>query len=177
MLHVMWESYDAAVYHCLDPYDTRNVLIAAIFHDFNHSGKMNGNDDLEIEASVRAMKKYLHSEDLGREKGIEGLIRATQFPYQDTSLELSLLKRIMRDADMSQSLSTAWIQQTLIGLPREMGLDIVEFLKTQESFLGNLKFYSEWGQKKFTPMIEPKITEVKCYLNFLENEANLNVVK
>lgn len=168
MLHVMWESYDGAKYHHLDAYDTRNILIAAIFHDFNHSGKMAGNDDLEIEASVRAMKRFLLPEDSGREKGIEDLIRSTQFPYQDTSPELPIRKRILRDADMSQSLSTAWIQQTLIGLPREMGMDAINFLKTQESFLKGIMFQTTWGKRKFKKLITSKVNEVNAYLDFLE---------
>lgn len=160
-LYVVSECYDGARYYSLNKKDFRSLLIAALFHDFNHSGQSTGNDDLEVERAVRGMKKHLLTEDLWLLEDIEGNIRSTQFPHVAKNEDLPLSAAILRDADMSQSLDSDWIQQVLFGLSAEMRMTPKALLNAQESFLSCLEFASEWGRKKFSSLRDKRILEVR----------------
>ncbi len=169
MLHVTWEAYDGCIYHKLSPREFRNVLVAAMFHDFNHSGCSAGSDDLEILHSIHAFEKYMDPIDTEYAGIIISHIKATEYPYVVQEEELSIGSRILRDADMSQVFSGAWIQQILFGLSLEMRVSPEDFLKKQEMFVKRIvEFHSEWGEEKFGDQVPAKVQEVKMYLSFLE---------
>ncbi|MDP3954167.1 MAG: hypothetical protein Q8Q06_01980 [bacterium] len=145
------------------------ILIAALFHDFDHSGRV-GQDDLEIERAVRGLRANILGIDKYFQNDIEHLIRATEFPYKVPSSELTLEAQILRDADLSQALSVAWIQQVVFGLAEEMRKTPLEILKMQEGFLSNLKFSTDWAKQAFTQeSIELKIEESRELLEILED--------
>ena len=161
-LHVVSECYAGACYYVFDGVSFRNLLIAALFHDFNHSGQLTGNDDLEIERAIRGLRKHILPEDEPRLAIIEGLIRSTRFPHKAPNDELVLSEQVLRDADMSQSFgSNDWVQQILFGLSAEMRMTPKELLGTQESFLSGVEFASEWGRRKFSPLRDKRILEVR----------------
>ena len=142
----------------------RNLLIGALFHDFNHSGKV-GSDRLNIERAIRALKKYLAPEDQLYFKDICAIIRATEFPYKVSSETLFLSCKIIRDADLAQALDVVWLQQVVLGLAKEWGKEPIEVLKDQDRFLSNLKFSTEWAQREFPPdAIASKIAEAQRLL-------------
>lgn len=173
MFYVVWACYQACVYYSyrggnLSPRKMRDLLIAAMFHDFDHSG-MAGNDDLNIARSVRALEKYILPEDRPHMEDIALLIRATEFPYKIASEELSLSGQIIRDADVAQTFSEAWIQQIIFGLSAEWSKTPIEILKAQISFLKGIKFHTEWGRKMVTEAdIIRKLYEVRDFLEFLD---------
>ncbi len=170
MFHVTWLCYQACLFYCseLTKRQRRNLLIAAMFHDFDHSGMM-GNDDLNIARAIRGLEKHLTDEDRPHFDDISSLIRATEYPYKISSDQLELRAQIIRDADLSQGLSVAWIQQVVFGLAAEWGKKPLEVLKSQIPFCGNLKFHTEWGQQMFPQKsIEGKIREVRELLDLLE---------
>ena len=168
MLHVTWEAYDGCIYHNLRPEQFRSVLVAAMFHDFNHSAGT-GNDDLEVKCAIRAFEKYMDPVDAGNAREIITHIKATEYPYVIHTEKLLIGSKILRDADMSQTFSVAWIQQILLGLSSEMRMTPEDFLKTQEIFMERvLKFHSVWGERKFGHQKPSRIAEVKEYLRFLE---------
>lgn len=169
MLHITWLCYDACVYyrHRLSPRQMRVLLIAALFHDFNHSGKV-GNDHREIKRAVVGLKKHIQRQDLFLLEEIVELIKITEFPHQKTPLSLSLSSQILRDADLSQGLSDAWIQQSAIGLGMESSIDPIEMLKEQISFYEKLSFKTVWAKKKFTAKkIKDRQQEIREYLSLL----------
>jgi len=77
--------------------DKVNLGIAAIFHDFNHSGgKLKDNDNIML--ALKGLKEYLHEEDMmDRYEEIASIIEATEFPHKD--IDLDILQMIIRDAD------------------------------------------------------------------------------
>lgn len=168
MLHVAWECYDGADFHQLNPREFRNLLIAALFHDFNHSGQMTGNDDLEIERALRALRKYILADDRSSLCVIEDLIKSTQFPHIVREDELSVSAKILRDSDMSQSFSTAWIQQIIFGLSKEMRVSPRKFLSEQVVFLSQIRFVSLWGKTRFEPLRRKRVKEVMDLLEILQ---------
>ena len=140
-----------------------------MFHDFDHSGRI-GQDDLEVERAIRGFKKHVLRKDRLSIDRIVNLIRITEFPHRDLSSSLDLDAQILRDADLSQSLDTAWIQQIIFGLAEEMNISPLEILKRQEAFYRDLEFSTEWAKQTFSQEnIRAKIKEVQAMLNILED--------
>lgn len=173
MTHVVYQCYQACEFYKdqLDPKSMRSLLVAAIFHDFDHSGRF-GNDDLNIQAATRAFWHHvLPDEDIPL---VEYLIRVTEFPPQIVlsiagSEEQRLCGGIIRDADLSQAFSVAWIQQVIFGLAAEWGKTPLEVLKMQESFLQNMKLNTEWAKTAFPDNeLQAKISEARALLKILE---------
>ncbi len=169
MLHVTYLCYDACTFYArsINPSEMRSLLIAAMFHDFDHSGMM-GNDDLNIARAIRGLEANLDAWDIPRRSTIVSLIRATEYPHAIPFEQLDLYGRIIRDADMAQGLDAAWIQQTVFGLAAERGKKPIEILAQQLTFYANLKFHTEWARLKFPwATIDAKITETRALLDIL----------
>ena len=169
MFHVTWLCYDACLFYkeVMSPIQMRRLLIAAMFHDFDHPGR-SGNDDLNIEISIRGLRKNVHPMDADNLDEIEKLIRTTQFPHIVPAEQLSLLGAILRDADLSQGLSPVWVQEIIFGLSSEMCVSPIDVFKMQAGFFTNLKFITEWGKIKFNQnIIDEKIKEANDYLGLL----------
>jgi len=172
MLHVTWQCHQASIFygHLISLHNVRNLLIAAMFHDFDHSGR-SGNDDLNIELAIRGFKKHIQPEDIPSKDDIESLMRITEYPPMIDSSELTLRAQILRDADISQALSPVWIQQVIVGLAKEQDRTFLEMLKQQEPFLSNLKFHTEWAKTTFPPeVIQAKIQEARDLIEILEKK-------
>ena len=171
MSHVLWLCYKACQYysHELQPRQMRVLLIAALFHDFDHTGRPHrGDEDINIEIAISGVRRYLASDDRALMPEIEALIEATHFPYKADS-HLDLLGKIIRDADLVQALSPVWIQQVVIGLAREAGVSPLEMLKAQSSFLTSLRFNTRWAQQLFPQeLIDAKIAEAEQLRRLLE---------
>lgn len=166
-LHVLCAAYAGGKFHKLSRRALRNLLIAAIFHDFNHSGKLRGKDRLEIEMALMMLRVYLQPEDLGELENISNIIWATEFPYKIPEAELSLEQKIVRDADMSQNFSDVWIQQCWFGLAEELSYDPIAFIGTRPAFLHSIVFHSDWGKAELEPKRLPAILEAEGYIEAL----------
>lgn len=170
MFHVFWLVHEACQFYedVLTPRQMRNALIAALFHDYNHSG-MNGDDDLNIERALRGLRRHVLEVDRAQLPDIETIVRATQFPNVTSAEQLDLCSLILRDADLSQAFSVAWIQQVVFGLAAEWGKKPIDVLKMQEPFHKNLAFQTDWARQRFTPAtVEAKIREARELLDLLE---------
>jgi len=169
MFHVTWLCYDACVFYedVLTPAQMRKLLIAAMFHDFDHPGR-SGNDDLNIEISIRGLRKNVDTCDEKNLSEIENIIRTTQFPHIIPASQLNLMQAILRDADLSQGLSPVWVQEIIFGLSSEMCVSPTDVFKMQAGFFTNLKFITEWGKIKFNQnIIDEKIKEANDYLEII----------
>jgi hypothetical protein len=172
LFHMLWLCYNACGYYAaaMTPRQMRNLLIAALFHDFDHSGRA-GNDDLNILIAIRGLRKYLAPEDEVSFEAICDIIRPTEYPYKVAADTLLLPAQILRDADVSQAFSTAWIQQVIFGLAKEWGLSPIKVIEMQEPFLANLTFTTEWAKGMFNhEVIAEKIAEAKALAELLNGE-------
>lgn len=170
LFHVLWNCYQAVVYYgdVLTPRQARNLLIAAMFHDFDHIGR-GGNDDHNISLAIEGLRKHILDVDRPFLADIERLIQITRFPYTIPADEIDLCGKIIRDADLSQTLSVAWIQQVVFGLGKEWDITPLAVLKQQSVFLGNIKFLTAWAQFLFLPsVIQEKIDEGEALVAILE---------
>lgn len=171
--HVTLLCYQACVFYkeTLSARQMRNLLIASLFHDFDHSGML-GDDDLNIEKSIRGLTKHILPEDKEYFGEIKKIIQATQYPYQTSSEDLGLMEQIIRDADLSQAFSVAWIQQVVFGLATEWSKRPIEVLESQTPFLRSLNFHTEWAKSTFPrETIESKIMEVRDLLEILNGSV------
>lgn len=169
MCHVLWMCYLACIFYSkvLTKRQIRNLLIAALFHDFNHTGKT-GPDKVNIDRAVIALRKYIGTEDTEELENIEALIKITEWPHTIPTGKLTLSGQILRDADYSQALNVSWIQEVIFGLAKEWGKTPTILLIDQSVFLQNLKFHTAWAQQMFPEnLIQEKIDEVKEFLDIL----------
>ena len=178
MTHVLWLCYNACQYysHQLPPRQMRTLLIAALFHDFDHTGRPHRGDEdpdgINIEIAISGVRRYLASDDRALMPEIEALIEATHFPYKTDIQKLDLPGKIIRDADLAQALSPVWIQQVVIGLAREAGVSPLAMLKSQSAFLASLRFNTLWAQQLFPQkLIHSKIIEAGQLLRLLEADG------
>ena len=172
LCHVLWLCYQACLFYNdrLPKRQVRALLIAALFHDFDHIGSKVA-DEENIRRAVEGITLHIQPEDREELPNIIALIRASEYPYKVPTESLGLRAQILRDADMAQVFSVAWVQQTVFGLSAEWGKPPLEILKTEANFLRSLKFHTEWAKSFFTPAtIEAKIVEINA-LNAILSEA------
>lgn len=163
--------YDACDYYSdeLSQEKMRVLMIAEMFHDFDHTGK-NVDDDINITKAILGIRKYILPEDAPSLSDIEYHIKMTQFPPSIPTEKLGLRVQIMRDADLCQVFEPDWMQQVVIGLAAEKGVTPTQMLSMQEEFLlERLRLHTEWAQERFPRgMIKRRVAEVREYLKWLE---------
>lgn len=177
MTHVLWLCHKACRYYSdrLARREMRTLLIAALFHDFDHPGRPHpaeeDPDGINIAIAISGLRRHIAPEDRALLPAIEALVEATHYPYKTGGDKLDLLGQIIRDADLAQALSPVWIQQVVIGLAREWRAKPLEVLRTQKTFLGTLAFNTEWARQLFPrELVESKIQEAQDLLRLLEAE-------
>ena len=174
MLHVTWLCYLSCISYAdeLDRRQRRNLLIGALCHDVNHPGTP-GDDDLNIIRAIRWFERHALDEDKPYMPDIREIMRATEFPHTTATESLELRCQIIRDADLAQALDPAWIQQIVFGLSEEWGKTPLEVLKSQEVFLGNLKFNTAWAQQLYPQSrIDERILEGRRLVEILTGSTS-----
>jgi len=172
MTHVLWLCYKACKYYKgeLTPSKMRALLIAAMFHDFDHPG-IAGDDDLNVERAIRAMDKHLLEKDRRLLGAISKIMRASEFPHVQRR-DLTLSEQIIRDADIAQVLSQSWIQHTIFGLAAEQRCTPEQMLYNNLKFLRGLRLHTEWARSQYPDVvILSKIAETEELLEFLRVAA------
>lgn len=147
LLTVLKYTYEGAIHEgILDKKELRELLLAAIFHDVDHSaGKKT--DDINIKNSKKALKDFVDSEELDVDiNSMNEILDATQFPYVIESKNLNSKQAIIRDADLMQVFEYNWIHQNIGGLSTELKLNFIDFVKPQRKFLDSAEFNTKWGK-------------------------------
>lgn len=160
---VLWYCYIGGLHYMregrLTAIQFRILLIAALFHDFNHSGKLE-DDRKQITRAIKALRKHILDSDRPYLRDIEEVMWATLFPYGEEVVSLSGC--IIRDADMTQALDLTWMGINLVGLSMEWKITFKEMLLRQEPFLKGMKLESGWGRNTFPQhMINEKIRQAR----------------
>jgi len=153
--------------------DKLNLGVAALFHDFNHSGgKLIDNDNINI--AVKEMKKYINNYpnkliDINK---IEKLIKITEFPYIfDNDDNLTIQEKIILDADICQIFRSDDYINIMISLGMEWKKDILTFLDNNMKYLINLEFKLSYCNKLKNNKINKMIKEVDIFI-----EKNKNIL-
>lgn len=145
----------------------RALLIASMFHDNGHSGHT-GNDSEEVAKALTSLENALLDEDVYLRPDIFANIMATEVPYRREANTLP--ERIIRDCDIIQVFSDAWIQQVIFGLAAESGLTPLAMLRLQLDFIPKLKFQTDWAESVYGPLKKEKLEEVRGLLEILDED-------
>jgi len=130
-----------------DEKELRELLIAAIFHDVNHSGGKK-TDDINIKNSKKSIKDFVESQEVDVDlEVINEILDATQYPYVIEGKSLNKRQAIIRDADLMQVFEYNWIHQNILGLSTELNMNFLDFVQPQRKFLDSVEFNTKWGNE------------------------------
>ena len=169
--HVLWFCYAACVWYAneLTKREIRNILIAAIFHDFNHTGKF-GDDKVNISIALDALNEHILEVGRPWHADIARKILGTQYPHIIPDAELDLGALILRDADKTQALDPAWVQQVVLGLAREWDWKPIDVLKIQPQFLEGIRFSTEFARYRYPPkVVAEKVEEAREWFEIFDS--------
>ena len=167
----MFSCYDAIKFYRneISKTEARQLLIAAILHDLDHSGTKK-DDSIQVNQAIESFNKNIDEKDKIYQQEIEEIIRATQYPYIIETEKLPLLQQIIRDADMTQTFSEAWIQQIIFGLGKEWGYRPTEMLERQKTMLEGFKWHTKWAEERYGQnAINAKLKEVLELLKIVKS--------
>jgi hypothetical protein len=100
---------------------------------------------------------------------IELLIRATEYPHRIGASSLSV--NIIRDADLAQVFSVAWLQQIIFGLAAEWNQSPIDVLREEEGFIRAMRFSTDWAKAIFMQaVIDAKAEEIAAFLAILSEK-------
>ena len=158
----------ANTYDTLTEKDLSELGLAALFHDFNHSGGKFKRDSDNITEAIIGLTQFISWNDLLiKDVGIdefvvEELINITEYPH--TREPDTIKQKIIRDADMSQCYNRNWFMNVITGaLMKEKGLNIKEAIDAQIKYIKNIHYYTE--QAKYIHIREQeKMLENLYYL-------------
>lgn len=131
--------------------EIRNILLAALFHDFNHSGgKLKDIENINL--AKTGLSEFLSEEndtDI-KVEFVNFLIDITEYPYTIESSKLTIHQKILRDADILQSFFlNNYMQDVVLGLAKELNKTPKEAIETQFNFLSNLSFSTDYANTLF----------------------------
>lgn len=137
--------------------EVRLLVIAALFHDFNHSGgKLK--DAENVKNAIKAFEDISEENDIDN-KFITDVIKATEYPYVID--EPNIYQEIIRDADLLQGSKDNWIQQIVLGLSSEFKQDISKFIDVQSNFLKDLKFNTKKANEIWNSVKKDRVADIK----------------
>lgn len=132
------------------------LYIAALFHDYNHIGKMS--NDKKAKEAVTTFHSLYPQFNL---EYVHYLIDATEYPYTVNENLLTIEAKIIRDADMSYIIEDISIVKLYYGLRNEFEQPLNEFLENQVKFYTNIKFYTQYMQNIWYKIKEDKLKEIE----------------
>jgi hypothetical protein len=154
--------YEGAMYEGVKIHIRRNLIIAALFHDFNHSGGLLS-DKENVEISISGFSDFVRINGGYTDDDIFNvidIIKATEYPYVIPTNKLTIEQSIIRDADIMQIFESDRMSQVVYGLAQEFGVKIdSDFVSKQKAFVSSIIPITKWGQWKW------KYTE---YISFLD---------
>lgn len=149
---------------------TEDILVACLFHDYNHSqGKEK--DDINVKIAKEGMVNFLNSLECNPldTDFMEYIIDATQYPYVIPSEDLCPYQKIIRDADLCQIYEYDWLKQNIFGLSLEMGIPVVDLLPGQIKFLENIEPLTDYGKYMYDKYFKSVCEEVEFLQKIINN--------
>jgi HD superfamily phosphodiesterase len=131
--------------------DTVNLLVAALFHDFDHSmGKEK--DNINVQRAIKGFSDYyennLNNSIVDKDE-VVSIIRITEYPYTIESSELNIPQKIIRDADLLQGAVDNWYDYIIVGLSKEMNLPIDLIKEGTLDFRSKIRYNFDYSKEIF----------------------------
>ena len=149
--HAMWmmvNCYNMSMNHEMDDNDRRLLLIAAMFHDFDHSGGVLL-DKVNIAAARTGVYRHVDINDIDK-KVVIYLIKITEFPFAYEPITIQ--EKIIRDSDIMQGM-TPFVNKIIYHdlfcelLTRTPTLTYERFIALQREFHEKSVMYTPEGLK------------------------------
>jgi len=161
-----------ADFYKLSDMDKRLLAVAAIFHDYDHSGS-GKDDDINIKRAVDAfvkfnldVKKFGEFSSYFNEEETEviiDLIKATRYPYINNTE--TLLQEIIRDSDILQGIfADDYINKIVLGIAKENGIPEDKMISGQIGFLKSTKFCTDWATNMYSKELPNAIKKVEMVI-------------
>ena len=157
--HSLWvasNAYEAFRFDTNGSAPPRELIVAALFHDFDHSGGFFKNDSKNLERALTGYKKWV-SEQNGvqcpAENQVEFLISETLQPLAELrgnfrdDARYCLMAHSLRDGDMMQNCNDTLLDN-FVGVKNEMSRhdSYQEWTNTALHFLRSIKYETKYGQ-------------------------------
>ena len=148
--------FKAASFYNLPLISIRQLCVAALFHDYDHSGGKLP-DSENIKAAIAGFN--IQNSMVGHPNYIEfattvpRFISVTEYPY--VVVPHCIEEKILRDCDLLSIMYDDWYERVVIGLGQEMcvkaGRVITEreMIEGQLEFLSKVTMFTDWGKQKF----------------------------
>lgn len=152
--------YEGSYHLRLSPSEVKALVVAALFHDFDHSAG-NQSDGVNITKALAGLKvaqRFAESRGLGLNQAeyklVTEAIKVTQYPF--TVEPTTITEKIIRDADLMQPYETdkevlfkqyKGLKQE-IELSRNMTISNAEFGIKNKEFLDGITWYTPWAREK-----------------------------
>lgn len=156
-----------------DEADEISLLLAAIFHDMNHTAGRE-TDDVNVSNAKYAFNDFLSivgDEDMREEwlkERVYKLIDATRFPYTIHASDLSHEQKILRDADLMQPFEDGSIYTVAMGLAAEMKMSPLTSMCNGVLFHRNALANTKTADMFRKAMVPPMLSELERYIKLLE---------
>jgi hypothetical protein len=147
--------------------------LAALYHDYDHSGGTES-DTMNVRRAIHAFYTDCPRDLTSLQtKQVEACIAVTEYPF--VTEPCTIEQKIIRDADLLQILELEWYEHVVLGLRAEFkvgGKDysIKDMLQGQLNFLNEYvpnKLYTEWAKE---------LVEKDCILKHRLGEIFLKIV-
>lgn len=149
--------FKAATHYNLPLVSIRPLLVAALFHDFAHSGgKLSDTENIKNAiAGFEHFNMQQNHSQFGHQYQtyVPRFISVTEYPY--VVVPHCIEERILRDSDLLSIMYEDWYDRVVIGLGQEMcvkaGRVITEreMIEGQLEFLSKVTMFTDWGKQKF----------------------------
>ena len=179
--HSLWVTHHADLAYryemrCRPP---KELIVAALFHDFGHSGGFFANDADNIKAAIGGVHDYLMQHRIADNTIVEHLITGTCFPHNTAndehvatyygttgkdSAEYLQMQRALRDADMMQNCNDTMLGN-FIGIKQEMfrNMKYPEYMEKTLAFLKGIKYETKYGMDIGQPRLVYAIKQLEQF--------------
>lgn len=148
--------YEGAYHEGLSEAETRQLLIAAMFHDFDHTaGRQSDAVNVKLAGMAVSMLPSMGLLSPEDSEVVRSIIEITRYPFDQEPKTPQ--ERIIRDADLMQLYENDGerVRDQYLGLMREVSVRLEKQLTLREFIEGQGKFfkeqvvwYTEWSQRK-----------------------------
>lgn len=162
--------YSACVFYrsAMPPWKKRNLLIVGMFQNFNHSGKLEEPDRINVMRAVAALERHIMPEHNLALRMMKDDIQLTKHPYEAVTEKQRLPVQILRDIEAALVLEPDFVQPAVLVPSALRQVALLDVLAAQDYFLDGGNFTTAWARSIFPPaVVKAKIAEVRRLIELL----------